>query len=89
LGSTAADAVCELRKMYFRPVARGLGAGRALLQLLLDEMRAAGFRRCYLEITSWMDRAHRLYLAAGFTEQPGPEGCTGHHGCDRVFARAL
>jgi putative acetyltransferase len=88
-GSGAGDATCELRKMYFRPAARGLGIGRALLDLLLAEMAACGYRRCYLETTSWMDRAHRLYLAAGFTEQPGPEGCTGHHGCDRFFARAL
>src|SRR5712671_4841200 len=77
LGSTAADAVCELRKMYFRPVARGLGAGRALLLLLLDEMRAAGFRRCYLETTSWMDAARSLYIKAGFRERQGPAGCTG------------
>jgi len=88
-GSRAGDATCELRKMYFRPAARGLGAGRALLGLLLAEMTARGYRRCYLETTSWMDRARRLYLAAGFVEQPGPEGCTGHHGCDRFFARAL
>ena len=88
-GSCTGDATCELRKMYFRPAARGLGAGRALLDLLLAEMRACGYRRCYLETTSWMDRARRLYLAAGFVEQPGPEGNTGHHGCDRFFARAL
>jgi putative acetyltransferase len=88
-GSSTGDATCELRKMYFRPAARGLGAGRALLDLLLAEMRACGYRRCYLETTSRMDRARRLYLAAGFAEQPGPEGSTGHHACDRFFARAL
>lgn len=88
-GTGAGDAVCELRKMYFRPAARGLGVGRALLELLLDEMRATGFRRCYLETTSWMDDARRLYLAAGFAELPGALGCTGHHGCDRFFARDL
>lgn len=88
-GSDPASATCELRKMYFRPAARGLGLGRALLDLLHDEMRAAGFRRCYLETTSWMDDARRLYLAAGYAELPGAEGSTGHHGCDRFFARAL
>src|SRR5262249_51557040 len=39
-GSRAGDATCELRKMYFRPAARRLGAGRALLGLPLAEMRA-------------------------------------------------
>ncbi|MGE3170985.1 MAG: GNAT family N-acetyltransferase [Planctomycetota bacterium] len=88
-GTTPADATCELRKMYFRPAARGRGLGRELLLLLLDEMRAAGYRRCYLETTSWMQQAQRLYAAAGFAELPGPEGETGHHGCDRHFARPL
>ncbi len=90
LAGTAADqATCELRKMYFRPAARGLGLGHALLDLLLDEMRAAGFRRCYLETTSWMDAARHLYAAHGFAELRAAEGNTGHGGCDRFFARGL
>ena len=88
-GTAAADATSELRKMYYRPAARGLGLGRALLELLLDDMRACRYRRCYLETTSWMDDARRLYEAAGFRALPGPLGCTGHGGCDRFFAREL
>ena len=88
-GTDAAAATCELRKMYFREDLRGRGLGRSLLELLLDDMRACGYRRCYLETTSWMDDAQRLYRAAGFTELPGRQGCTGHGGCDRFFARAL
>ncbi len=88
-GTDAAAATCELRKMYFRETARGHGIGRALLELLLDEMRACGFRRCYLETTSWMHDAQRLYRAAGFSPLSGPLGCTGHGGCDAYFAREL
>lgn len=88
-GTRAEDAVCELRKMYFRPEARGLGLGRAMLELLFQEMHDAGFRRCYLETTSWMAAAQRLYRAAGFVEQPAAEGETGHHGCDTFFRRDL
>jgi putative acetyltransferase len=88
-GTDAAAATCELRKMYFREDLRGRGLGRALLELLLDEMRQCGYRRCYLETTSWMHDAQRLYRAAGFQELPGPQGCTGHGGCDRFFAMAL
>lgn len=88
-GTTAAQATCELRKMYFRPPARGRGLGHALLDLLLDEMRSAGYRRCYLETTSWMQAAQHLYRAHGFTERCGSEGNTGHHGCDRFFVRDL
>ncbi|MEC8652000.1 MAG: GNAT family N-acetyltransferase [Planctomycetota bacterium] len=89
LEGSADDDVCELRKMYFLPAARGEGVGRAMLALLLDEMRVAGFRRCYLETTSWMERAQRLYLQAGFTQQAAAEGATGHHGCDAFFSRLL
>ncbi|MBL9079376.1 MAG: GNAT family N-acetyltransferase [Planctomycetes bacterium] len=88
-GSTVEAATCELRKMYFRPAARGLGLGHALLELLLAEMRAAGFRRCYLETTSWMTAAQHLYRAHGFTALCRAEGATGHHGCDLHFARPL
>lgn len=90
LEGTAPDqGVCELRKMYYLPTARGHGLGRALLELLLDEMRQAGYRRCYLETTSWMDRAQSLYKKLGFIEQPAAEGATGHHGCDSFFSREL
>jgi putative acetyltransferase len=88
-GSSAADATCELRKMYFQPEARGHGLGHTMLALLLDEMRAAGYRRCYLETTSRMQAAQHLYRAYGFTPLPAAEGCTGHHGCDTFYARAL
>jgi putative acetyltransferase len=88
-GAPAEAATCELRKMYFRPAARGLGLGHALLELLLAEMRAAGFRRCYLETTSWMAAAQHVYLAHGFAPLAAAEGATGHHACDRHFARTL
>lgn len=88
-GTTTDDAICELRKMYFQPAARGLGLGKALLGLLLDEMRSAGYRRCYLETTSWMQRAQHVYREAGFTPLPAALGCTGHHGCNAFFARDL
>ena len=88
-GTTAEAATCELRKMYFLPAARGRGLGHALLDLLLDEMRAAGYRRCYLETTSRMQTAQYLYRQHGFAATCGPEGCTGHGGCDTFFARQL
>lgn len=88
-GSAPEAATCELRKMYFLPAARGRGLGRALLALLLDEMRAAGYRRCYLETTKQMQAAQRLYRAAGFAPLCAALGATGHHGCDTFYARDL
>lgn len=81
--------VCELRKMYFLPEARGIGAGTAMMQRCLDAARAHGFRRCYLETLTGMDAAQALYKRCGFTPLCAPMGGTGHHGCDRWFIREL
>ncbi|MEW9570945.1 GNAT family N-acetyltransferase [Rhodanobacter sp. Si-c] len=81
--------VCELRKMYFLPQARGIGAGTAMMQRCLDAARAHGFRRCYLETLTGMDAAQALYRRNGFAPICAPMGGTGHHGCDRWFIREL
>lgn len=83
------DGVCELRKMYFLPALRGIGAGRAVIERCLAAARAAGFRRCYLETLTGMDAAQRLYLANGFARIDHALGNTGHHGCNRFYLREL
>jgi putative acetyltransferase len=80
---------CELRKMYFMPELRGLGAGRALIERCLAVARELGFSRCYLETLTGMDTAQRLYLANGFAPLDHPLGGTGHHGCNRFYLREL
>jgi putative acetyltransferase len=87
---TGGDATtCELRKMYFLPEARGLGAGAAMMQRCLDAARAAGFARCYLETLCGMDAAMRLYERSGFRRIDGPMGATGHGGCNTFYLRDL
>ncbi len=81
----ADDDICELRKMYFLPSLRGIGAGRALIQRCLDSAREAGFRRCYLETLSGMDAARALYEQSGFQRIEGRMGGTGHFGCNRFY----
>ena len=81
--------VCELRKMYFLPEARGIGAGSAMMQRCLDAARAFGFRRCYLETLTGMDAAQALYTRSGFTALRAPMGGTGHFSCDRFFILEL
>ncbi|MBS0381607.1 MAG: GNAT family N-acetyltransferase [Proteobacteria bacterium] len=80
---------CELRKMYFLPEARGLGAGNAMMARCLEAACGFGFKRCYLETLTGMDAAQHLYRKHGFTPLCAPLGKTGHHGCDRWFIRAL
>lgn len=81
--------ICELRKMYFLPPLRGLGAGRALMLWCLEAARHAGFRRCYLETLTGMDDAQRLYAQSGFARISGPMGATGHFGCNTFYLREL
>jgi putative acetyltransferase len=81
--------VCELRKMYFRPAARGRGIGAALLARCLDEAAAAGFRSCYLETLESMGKARALYERFGFRRRSSPLGATGHFSCDSWYERDL
>lgn len=80
---------CELRKMYFLPGLRGLGAGAALMQRCLDAARGFGFSRCYLETLTGMDAAMRLYERSGFRRIDAAMGATGHGGCNTFYLRAL
>ena len=85
-----ADAsVCELRKMYFLPQARGIGAGTAMMARCLDAARAFGYAQCYLETLTGMDSAMRLYERSGFQRIDGPMGATGHGGCNRFYVLEL
>ncbi len=76
---------CELRKMYFLPQARGLGAGSAMMRRCLDAARSHGYRRCYLETLTSMTAASRLYERCGFAPVCSPLGATGHSSCDRWY----
>ncbi|MGL6530804.1 bifunctional helix-turn-helix transcriptional regulator/GNAT family N-acetyltransferase [Aeromonas sp. CD] len=81
--------VCELQKMYFMPSLRGLGLGRRLVLQALDEARALGYQRCYLETTAVLREATALYESLGFEHLPGPLGSTGHDACEICMVLTL
>ncbi|OGT55743.1 MAG: GNAT family N-acetyltransferase [Gammaproteobacteria bacterium RIFCSPHIGHO2_12_FULL_63_22] len=81
--------VCELRKMYFLPEVRGMGAGAAMMTHCLAAARGIGFKRCYLETLRGMDAAMRLYERSGFHKIGGPMGATGHGGCNTFYLMDL
>jgi|SRR5450755_4264805 putative acetyltransferase len=81
--------VCELRKMYFLPAARGHGVGALLLRHCLRVARGFGYQTCYLETMTGMEAARHLYARAGFQPLSGSFGATGHFSCDRWFAVEL
>jgi putative acetyltransferase len=81
--------VCELRKMYLRPEARGRGLGRAMLTRCMEMARQLGYKRMYLETRQTMREARRLYERNGFAPVGKPIGHTGHFGCDAWYVREL
>ena len=83
------ESVCELKKMYLLPEARGVGVGEQLLETCLEAARNAGFTTCYLETIRRMTAARALYEKHGFRKLEAPMGYTGHFGCDSWFARPL
>jgi GNAT superfamily N-acetyltransferase len=58
----------EIKRMYVRPAAQGLGAGRALLSHLVEEATAEGYATARLESLRFMTTALALYRAFGFVE---------------------
>ena len=57
---------CVLYGMWVDPGFRGAGIGRALVDAVIDQARAAGKRRVILHVVAGNDPAGRLYERAGF-----------------------
>lgn len=67
LPPAVAPNACELKRLWVRPNARGLGLGRVLTQGALDRAAKAGYKAVYLDTApASMGAAHRLYLEMGF-----------------------
>ncbi|SFN25155.1 putative acetyltransferase [Izhakiella capsodis] len=83
------EAICELQKMYFLPVARGQGLARTLALKAMGFAREQGYQHCYLETTALLTRAIRLYEQLGFKHIDSAMGCTGHVDCEVRMLKTL
>jgi putative acetyltransferase len=58
----------EMKRLYVRPSARGLGIGRQLVEHVLKEAKSIGFSVVVLDTLPTMIEAQRLYEEFGFSE---------------------
>jgi GNAT superfamily N-acetyltransferase len=72
------DDIGEVQRMYVRPSARGLGAGRLIIDRLIADARTIGYRTLRLESLKVLTAAHKIYRAVGFVDIPPYSG----HGMD-------
>ena len=60
----------EIKRMYVDPSFRKIGAGRAILQELLNVAKETGYKKVRLDSPKFMEEAHSLYRSFGFTTIP-------------------
>jgi putative acetyltransferase len=69
------DRRAEPKRLYVRPAHRGLGLGRALLEWVMNEARAAGYSELVGDTMPQMNQALALYRQMGFEcdSNPAPQ----------------
>jgi GNAT superfamily N-acetyltransferase len=58
----------EINRIYVRPVFRGKGIGRTVVNTLITNARQIGYTALRLNTASFMKEAHALYYSVGFKD---------------------
>ena len=60
--------ICELKRLYCKPAARGHGLGLTLSQATIKKARAIGYAKIYLDTDHGLVHANAVYEALGFKD---------------------
>ena len=64
------DGLCEMKRLYVSPEARGLGVGRALALAAINAAKEMGYKKLLIDTLPTMRMAVKLYRELGFNEAP-------------------
>ena len=64
------DGVCEMKRLYVAPEARGLGVGAALAMAAIKFAKEVGYKKLMIDTLPSMRMAVKLYRELGFNEAP-------------------
>ena len=65
------ETICEMKRLFLRPAARGKHVGRRLVETIINEACNIGYQRMRLDtMPGKMDKAIAMYRSVGFEEIP-------------------
>jgi putative acetyltransferase len=64
-----AEDVCEMKRLYVRPVFRGGGIGKQLAEAIIAEARQIGYAIMRLDTVPKLEAATRMYESLGFVRR--------------------
>jgi GNAT superfamily N-acetyltransferase len=62
------DGICEMKRLFVRPEARGRGLAKQLIDSILSEARRLKYDEIRLDTLPMMGDAQKLYVAMGFAD---------------------